>query len=410
LSVSSVRWNDLSVHVVQGWEAILPYAPLLEQLAAECGQQTAMSGLKFILLGPGHRQKRRTLTLFLKPGADPKALREGDLLASVLNYELCPFGIRTGAYSTNDRSATRTVIAPVGEHGHVAAAASEVLLKRGAHIVLTAHLRSNAEELTPGIYLSKPGLVWGDQHHTHRQQMTLADTFEGTLGMLGKKTRFHMRYYRRRLEELFELEFVEDIRTVMSEAEFTEMNLKSRYVPTVEECANRWRFPEERGGLLVGLRTKQGEWLSIVGGWRQDGVMMLDFQVNTEAYPKESVSSVMRSYLLETEIARGTRFFSIIDGSPHSMVNSFAEVHSNSLCVYRKSFGYRVLRRLAKLAVNRRTGSIKRFAKILLDDTREWHTVPASLPMPRVSPVVTQGDGGAEFSLSRSEGRVMQGS
>ncbi len=56
--------------------------------------------------------------------------------------------------------------------------------------------------------------------------------------------------------------------------------------------------------ILVGLQAPNGEWLSVAGGWCDDGRATLLFQMNNDReYHRDSVSQVLRSYLIEELIA-----------------------------------------------------------------------------------------------------------
>ena len=59
--------------------------------------------------------------------------------------------------------------------------------------------------------------------------------------------------------------------------------------------------------ILVGLRRSSGEWISLAGGWFTGDRAVLNMQLNDRTYGRESVSLVLRSYLIEGLINRGIR-------------------------------------------------------------------------------------------------------
>ena len=57
----------------------------------------------------------------------------------------------------------------------------------------------------------------------------------------------------------------------------------------------------------MGLQDGAGQWLSYVAGWREPGGTCIDWQLNHDAYPDASLSTVMRGLLLEHEAMRGSQ-------------------------------------------------------------------------------------------------------
>ena len=58
------------------------------------------------------------------------------------------------------------------------------------------------------------------------------------------------------------------------------------------------------GFFCMGLRLPDGTWLSILSGWRRKRVTYLDLQMKDLHFKKESLSAVMRAFMLEREITR----------------------------------------------------------------------------------------------------------
>src|SRR6202021_3731195 len=48
----------------------------------------------------------------------------------------------------------------------------------------------------------------------------------------------------------------------------------------------------------MGLRLPDGPWLSLLTGWRRNGVTYVDLQMNDMNYKKESLSAVMGAFML----------------------------------------------------------------------------------------------------------------
>ena len=65
----------------------------------------------------------------------------------------------------------------------------------------------------------------------------------------------------------------------------------------------------------MGLRFPDGTWLSILSGWRRNRVTYIDLQMNDMHFKKESLSAVMRAFMLEHEIARKQELIHFVGGT-----------------------------------------------------------------------------------------------
>jgi hypothetical protein len=79
--------------------------------------------------------------------------------------------------------------------------------------------------------------------------------------------------------------------------------------------------------LAVGLKHRNGEWLSVLGGCYTPGGALLIFQCNNEEnFGHDSLSIVLRAYLIELLIRKGLKEFVIWAGTapPLSRYVSYA--------------------------------------------------------------------------------------
>ena len=65
----------------------------------------------------------------------------------------------------------------------------------------------------------------------------------------------------------------------------------------------------------MGIRLKTGTWLSIITGWRIDGITHMPWQLNHDEYKHESLMQVMRTCLVEHECAFGQIALSWVGGT-----------------------------------------------------------------------------------------------
>lgn len=135
--------------------------------------------------------------------------------------------------------------------------------------------------------------------------LVLPQSYEEFLGGLGSKTRRNFRYYRRQFEKLENM-YIQQVPPQDFPAIATE--LEKKCVP----MAGRKGIDRDlrmlsiiTNPIMVGLRDKSGEWLSVLGGWYEFDRAVVFLQLNNDRdYPHSALCTVMRGYLIEELIAR----------------------------------------------------------------------------------------------------------
>src|SRR5271169_3847098 len=143
------------------------------------------------------------------------------------------------------------------------------------------------------------------KYHAH---LPLADTYDQFLAGLGSTTRHNFRYYRRRFEASGH-RFIEHLSIDELRSAALDLRPKTKFTA-------RWQQRKIEKGLnmvaaasqplAVGLKHHDGEWLSVIGGWYRPGGAVLCFQCNNEHdFGPDSLSVVLRGYLIELLIRQG---------------------------------------------------------------------------------------------------------
>jgi hypothetical protein len=103
---------------------------------------------------------------------------------------------------------------------------------------------------------------------------------------------------------------------------------------------------------------------------------VLHWQQNASGYERSSLGTVMRSYFLENEIARGARTVSFYGGTPHSMQNSFMQEEVTDLMVRRRTWQAAVLVGLSRMVgrLQRWTGRVNFVVEALCDRSLVWRS------------------------------------
>jgi hypothetical protein len=179
-------------------------------------------------------------------------------------------------------------------------------------------------------------LLW--KTHAH---LALPDTYDRFLGTLGSTTRHNFRYYRRRFEAAGH-RFVEHLS--MDELRVAALRLRPKSKLTadyqsIEGYLNMVTATSQP--LAVGLMHQGGEWLSVLGGWYlRDGATVC-FQCNNEEdFGPDSLSVVLRGYLIEMLIRQGLNELVIWGGTgpPLSRYVSYAPTMDVRLDVTERSW------------------------------------------------------------------------
>ncbi len=375
--------------VLDSREAILALAPLLEDLAVRCGQPGAMHWLSYFLDEGVTKLRVPFLILTLRPEKDGNgSLHANDIEAAALFFEYRFFGIRSGIVSTGDAVGFNSVVAPKGQRARVAAAAARALVQRGAVIVLSTYESAGEPEIE-GMLSGWPGVFWAWRQRQVGRMLPLQASFDATLASLGKSTRFNLRYYRRRLAKEMVCEYVPDAAPLLQGVDLRALNACSLNPVNPEEFERRVRSASDLpGSYLSGLRAPDGRWLSLIGGWRQDGTTVLYWQMNSLGFQKHSIGTVMRSFYLEHEIAQGARRLLIYGGTSHTMRHAFTEEPVADLIVQRRGIRAMALRNLARFmgSPRNRFGRTNFLADTLRSADLHWHA--GSLPAPSPDPAM----------------------
>lgn len=158
-----------NILVLDTCEAILDLAPLLESLAARCGQAGAMRSLSDLLKSATERRQTPYLVLVLRPEEHPgRSLSAEDLEAASLFFEHRPLGLRTGAMSCANLGCASGVIAPEGQGMRMAALAARALMERGAEIVV-ANYQDDSDARPKAIFHNVPGILFASRQQTSPQ-------------------------------------------------------------------------------------------------------------------------------------------------------------------------------------------------------------------------------------------------
>jgi hypothetical protein len=147
------------------------------------------------------------------------------------------------------------------------------------------------------------------------RKLPLESTYSGMLAAMGPRTRRSLAGKRRRLEESEHVVFVPALEP--ADALEAMLHLRTRAFPrrSAKFYRARYRLLCQRPEFFcMGMCLPDGTWLSILSGWRRDQVTYVDVQMNDSHFKKESLSAVMRAFMLEHEIACKQQLIEFVGG------------------------------------------------------------------------------------------------
>lgn len=301
--------RPLSATIVSSRREIAKLAPFVGGLVAE----PAMLDPRFFLASILGRKWRPCVCV----------VSQGERIAGLVYFkEPLVAGIRT-RIAFGDDSLGCLVVARTEETESVIRCALKALLKH--MIAIRLLVRSDRLPLLHGVEEKATFRTYRAKRHAH---LELGRTYDEFLSKLGPRTRRNFRYYRRKSEltghefvpELAFPDFCEAAERLFPKAAYAEIepDLK-KSLAMVESMPSR---------IIVGLRTNDGEWISLAGGWRVGNRAILNMQLNEQTRIRESISLVLRSYLIEMLIELGCRELVFWAGSsaPLSCYSTFPEL------------------------------------------------------------------------------------
>jgi len=317
------------VHIVKGRERILAFRRILIPFSERCEQPGTMEDLPYFLSKPGLLRRVPKLYLVVKrKGLKPEQITVDDLAGTVLLYEFEFYSVGTGMFATNDRSGRGTLLAPKCERARIAVRVSRMILNRGAHAVLLSFQGQVGEHGSPvpfeavGRVRRSPFARAAVRTRSVPAFLPLQPTYDATLATLGQKTRRNLRYYRRRAESELGCQFLPELD--IAEAELIAFNAETMFAVSNRDALWRLRTQRElKCPLLMGLKDKDGKLLSILAGRRHKDSTEVLWQMNREGLQSHSLSTAMRAYCIEHEIARGAQRLYMEGGTGHSIQHAF---------------------------------------------------------------------------------------
>jgi hypothetical protein len=316
LDDGAVRYDAISVpmfidgprttHLLLGEHKLRAHLGEILELRRRCGQADDLTTDPEYFIAANTLGNRRCSAVLIR--------RDNKLEACVLFYEHTRFGIGLGLFRGGDYIGESLVAGPKPLRVQFVYLATQALLKQWRVHGVSLSIRAATDEC---IAVMGPASNWRRFCGTEIQhKLPLANTYERMLAGLGPRTRRSLSGKRQQLEKSANVKFIAELGPEQSLEVMLELRPNSM-PPRIEEFFRaRYRLLLAQGNFFsMGMRLPDGPWLSFLSGWRRNGVTYVDLQLNDKNYKKESLSAVMRAFLLEHEIGRKQELINFVGGS-----------------------------------------------------------------------------------------------
>jgi CRP-like cAMP-binding protein len=295
-----------SRQLLVGNHQLLSHLPEIQQLRRRCGQENDRTTDPEYFIAANTLANRRCAAVLIR--------QDRTLEACVLLYEHCRFGVGLGLFRGGDYIGEGLIAGAKEMHLQYLHMAVETLLKQyhvhGISLSVQAHLDDCIALMGPADHFRR--FCGREIQHT----LPLENSYQAMLASLGPRTRRSLAGKRKQLQENAHVEFVPALDPAKALEVMLALEEKAMPQRVTRFFHARERMQRSHPDVFsMGLRLPNGEWLSLLSGWRKNGVTYVDLQMNDANYKKESISAVMRAFMLEHEIGLGQTSVNFVGGS-----------------------------------------------------------------------------------------------
>jgi hypothetical protein len=241
--------------------------------------------------------------------------RAGTVIGVVYAKERKLAGFRTGLI-WGDASHGPIIACKPEEREAVWSCALSYLLVRKTVLGIRLAIPHTEYELYAGERIvSSIGAVASYCEYSANAILPLTSSYEALLNQMGPETRRNFRRYRRQFE-MHGHAYAEPLTIPEFRAATLDLMGKSS-IPTEKLRVQRkvWMCLAAARPMLVGLRARSGEWLAVLGGWYDRDQATAVLQMNRDQdHRADSLSVVLRGYLIESLIRRGLQSIVFVGG------------------------------------------------------------------------------------------------
>jgi hypothetical protein len=298
--------RERTTELVIGERKLRTCIPAIRELHLRCGQQEDLTTDPQYFIAANTQKDRRVAAVLIR--------RNHELEACVFFIEHCRLGMGLGFLRGGGHIGESLVVGPGTFQLQYVRLATEVLLQHwrihGVSLAIAAPLSHCLEVMGPE-----------DRYRVFsgrdiQRKLPLEDSYKAMLAAMGPRTRRSLAGKRRKLEQCAHVAFLSSLEPVQALEAMLRLHSRSLPPQLRQFCHARYSLLHERPEFFsMGMRLPNGTWLSILSGWRRNRVTYVDLQMNNMHFKKESLSAVMRAFMLEHEIAREQKLIHFVGGT-----------------------------------------------------------------------------------------------
>jgi Acetyltransferase (GNAT) domain len=295
------RTTDLVI----GERNLRAFIPAIHELRQRCGQQDDLTTDPQYFIA-ANTMNRRVAAVLIR--------HNQELEACVFFFEHSKFGIGLGIMRGGGLIGENCVAGPEAFRLQYLQFAVEALLRRrrihGVSVSVRAPLDECLEVMGPK---GRDRIFFG---RNIQYKLPLESTYSATLAGMGPRTRRSLAGKRKKLEHNAHVAFLSSLEPPEALEAMLRLQKRSVAKRTTEFYRARYRLLQEAPEFFcMGLRLPEGTWLSVLSGCRRNDVTYIDLQMNDMHFKRESISAVMRAFMLEHEIALKQELIHFIGGT-----------------------------------------------------------------------------------------------
>jgi hypothetical protein len=306
------------------------FFPEIDELRLRCKQQDDRTTDPRYFVAANRLKGRRIAVVLIR--------RNLELEACALFIEYRRFGVGLGLLRGGDAMGDGIIVAPGAFRMEYVHLAVQALLQswrvHGISLMLKAPIDQTIDVMGPR---GKDRSFFAREV---RHKLPLESTYRATLAAMGPRTRRSLAGKRQQLEKSLHVAFLPSLEP----GQALEAMLKLRRQSLPDRIAGfyhgRYRLlcdnPEF---FFMGMHLPDGTWLSILSGWRRNQITYVDLQMNHIHFKKESLSAVMRAFMLEHEILYNQKMINFVGGTSLLLRRYCQPVEQTTeVCLWRPCF------------------------------------------------------------------------
>ena len=294
-----------STELVFGERNLRAFIPAIHELRLRCGQQDELTTDPQYFIA-AHTQNRRVAAVLIR--------HNQELEACALFYEHYKFGIGLGIMRGGGYIGENVVTGPTAFRLQYMQLAAQVLLQHWRIHGVSISVRSPLDECLE--VMGPKGRYRLFSERTIQYKLPLERTYTATLAAMGPRTRRSLAGKRQKLEKNANVAFLPSLEPAQALEAMLRLQKRSLAKRITTFYRARYRLLQESPDFFtMGMRLIDGTWLSVLSGWRRDRVTYIDLQMNDMHFKRESISAVMRAFMLEHEIAYKQQLIQFVGGT-----------------------------------------------------------------------------------------------